>query len=431
MLGRSEESFMGSLVTRYRDRVLGLGETHQSSLPVFVLLSVALAIPVTAMVRVIQMLMVTSSQLWLGILGVIPGALLAVLSLSAVMWAFGSAKKEGARAYGVGLLASALAPLLAVESTAGIVTLLWRHGAIIGKAGSIAGLWPSERYFLWHTLDAIPFLKISETFGWGEPMELAGGAAGWIVVGLKVAVLIPLARLMVSAFWWVRARESKVDGDDFWLDEPAEYLSAFLVMTAGAYAFVIFLWPRHAWLARLLDDHVPASVDVFGQHIALAWVTPSVRWLVLGLLLVFCVYAGAFLIGLLFARFESVVTSLAAVGGVLLWLHVALVLTAAATILFVRSGVATTTPPLPADPPLTAGIGDQVWNFVNAIPGLDIPKTTHWTRRYAFSGWPVGVLTLGLRLSVVCALLGVLWQLGRIVRLIRPAVGTAVDSTAG
>ncbi|TDQ00829.1 hypothetical protein [Labedaea rhizosphaerae] len=404
------------LVIRYRNRLLGLGETYEANLPVFALMSAVLAIPVTGLVRVVQMFTVTGSRLWLGVLGVLPGFVLAVVSLVAVIWAFGSAKQAGARAYGVGLLVSVLAPVLAVEATAGIVTLLWRHGAIVAAHGAAPGLWASERFFLWHTLDAIPFLEIGDTFGWGEPTDLAGGAPSWIVVGLKLLVLIPLARLLVSAFWWLRAKESRTPGDEFWLDSPAGFLMPLLGVTAAAYAFLIWLWPSDSWLARLLDDLVPASVDVAGRHLPLAWVTPSVQWLVGGLLLMFGVFLGMNLIIMLFARFESVTAMAAAVLMTLLWMHIALIMTAAVVILFVRGGIATATPPLPPDAPLTAGIGDQVWGFVNAVPGLDIPKTTHWTRHHAFSGWPVGVLTLGLRLSVVVALLGLLWLLGRLVR---------------
>ena len=397
------------MVARYRDRLLGLGEAYEDNLPLFVLLSAALAVPVTALIRVIQSFTVTSSQLWLGILGVLPGVVLAVVCLVAVIWAFGSTKLVGARAYGVGLLASVLAPVLAVESTAGIVTLLWRHGALAAGAPS---LWASERFFLWHTLDAIPFLEVSDTFGWGEPGDLAGGAPSWIVVGLKVVVLIPLARLLVSAFWAVRAKASKKAGDEFWLDDPADYLVPILGSTAVAYVFLFALWSPGSWIARLLDDHVPDSVDVVGKHIPLTWVTLSVQWLVGGLLLLFCVFIGLNIIRLLFSRLESVLAMLGVALATVLWLHLALILTAATAVLFVRTGIATTAPPLP-DPPLTAGIGDQVWGFVNAIPGLDIPKTTHWTRSHAFSGWPVGVLTLGLRLTGVTVLLGLLWLLGR------------------
>jgi hypothetical protein len=419
--------FVGSLPAQLRDR-LRLGETDLSRLLSFGFLSVLAAILVTALVRVIQMFTVTNSQLWLGIIGVVPGAVLAAGCLAVALWAFGSAKRVGARAYNVGVLVSVLAPVLAIEAAAGIVTLLWQHGAIVPAHGGVAGLWASERYFLWHTLDAIPFLEIADTFGWGEPTDLVGGAPGWIVVGLKVVVLIPVARLLVSVYWAMRDHESILQDDP----DPDDYKFAgayalfILPFTGLAYAFLILLWSPGSVLARLLD-RLPDSVQVADLHVGLLWLTPTIRWLSLGLLLFYCAFLGVGAVLLAVMMAGSIRTRLLTVLAVLLWLHLALVLTAATTILFVRSGLATTTPSLPADAPITIGVGDQVWNFVNAVPGLDIPKTTHWNRHYAFAGWPVGVLTLGLRLSAVAAMLGVLWLLSRVARPDRNGVAAPIE----
>ncbi|MBE8522128.1 hypothetical protein ILP97_32375 [Amycolatopsis sp. H6(2020)] len=403
-------------------QLTSVGERYTDVLPALVAVSALIAVPVTGLIRVLQMFTVTSPHWATAILGVLPGALLSLASLGAVLWAFGNVKQAAARAYGVGLLASVLAPLLTVEATAGIVTVLWRHGVLAGQPGSVPGLWASERYFVWHTLDAIPFLEIEDTFAWPEPHELSGTAAGSIVVALKVVLLLPMARLLASAYWWVRNRESKLAGDDFG-DEADLTASAALwtlLLTLPAYAGVLFLWPPEAPLARWLRDHVPKSVDVARVRVPLGWVTPSLQWLTLVVLLLLCGFFGLAVIVAAFVRHNSAWWAALAVVGVLLWTHLALVLTASTVLLSVRTGWATAVPPLPPGAPLTTGVGDQLRGFANAIPGLDITKTTHWARRYVFTGWPVGVITLGFRVAAVFAVLGLVWLVARLPGLIRP-----------
>lgn len=406
------------LFSRARESLLALGENYADELPVFVIVSAVLAVPLTALVRVLQMVTVTSQHLWLAILGLLPGAALSLVSLGAVMWAFGAAKRAAARAYGIGLLASVLAPLITVESAAGIVTTLWRHGWITSQPGSVPGLWASERYFVWHTLNAVPFLQIDQTFSWVEPHELSGTSAGWVVVGLKVLLLLPLARMLTSVYWWLRTRESTARGGE--TEGSGTFAVLLAVLTVPTYACMIWLWPPQSALPRLLDDHVPASVDVLHQHIPLGWVTPTVQWLLLAGLLFLCALSGLGAIAAAFLRHDSIWLGLVAVLGVLLWLHLALVLAASTTMLFVGTGIAATTPPLPPDAPLTVGVGDQLWGFANAIPGLDITRTTHWVRPYVFTGWPAGAISIGFRMAAFVAILGLLWLSARLVRLARP-----------
>ncbi|HET6710860.1 hypothetical protein [Amycolatopsis sp.] len=398
-------------------QLTSVGERHTDVLPALVLVSALIAVPVTGLVRLLQTFTVTSPRPVTAFLGVLPGALLSVAGLGAVLWAFGNVKQAAARAYGVGLLASVLTPLLTVEATAGIVTLLWRHGGLTARPGSVPGLWASERYFLWHTLDAVPFLEVEDTFAWPEPAELSGTAAGTIVVALKVVLLLPMARLLVSAYWWVRNRESTLAGEDIGEDAEVAAVPAVwtLLLAVPAYAGAWFLWPPEAPLARWLRDHVPQ---------ALGWVTPVAQWLTLAVLLLLCGFFGLWVIVAAFFRHNSAWWALVAVAGVLLWAHLALVLTASAVLLSVRSGLAAAVPPLPPDAPVAVGIGDQLWGFANAVPGLDITETTHWTRRHVFTGWPVGVITLGFRLAALFAVLGLVWLVARLPGLLRPRAET-------
>jgi hypothetical protein len=224
--------------------------------------------------------------------------------------------------------------------------------------------------------------------------------------------------MQASAYWWLRARESAEQGRD--TEATAPITAWILLATVLTYACAIWLWPPRSALARLLDDTIPPSVELLHQHIPVNWVTPAIQWLALALLLLLCCSLGLGAISAAFMRHDSVQWSLLAIAGVLLWLHLALVLTAATTMLLARSGLATTTPSLPLDAPLTVGVGIQLWEFANAIPGLDITKTTHWVRPYVFTGWPAGAISLGFRLTALVALLTLPWVFARLIRSFYP-----------
>jgi hypothetical protein len=56
----------------------------------------------------------------------------------------------------------------------------------------------------WHFLESVPLLRINETLHWQEPLVYRGAAAGWLVVALKVAVILPLIQ-MIRGYWKLRA----------------------------------------------------------------------------------------------------------------------------------------------------------------------------------------------------------------------------------
>jgi hypothetical protein len=59
-------------------------------------------------------------------------------------------------------------------------------------------------FFLWHFLDAVPLLKITETLKWDVPLTYTSGTVGLIVLVFKVVVILPV----IGAFTWYATGET-------------------------------------------------------------------------------------------------------------------------------------------------------------------------------------------------------------------------------
>ena len=59
-------------------------------------------------------------------------------------------------------------------------------------------------FYTWHFLDSIPLLKVNETLHWKEPLVYRGAAAGWLIVALKVAIILPLIQ-SIRIYWKIRS----------------------------------------------------------------------------------------------------------------------------------------------------------------------------------------------------------------------------------
>jgi len=60
-------------------------------------------------------------------------------------------------------------------------------------------------FFLWHFLDAVPLLKITETLKWEVPLTYTSSTVGLIVLVFKAVVILPV----ISAFTWYATREKE------------------------------------------------------------------------------------------------------------------------------------------------------------------------------------------------------------------------------
>lgn len=75
----------------------------------------------------------------------------------------------------------------------GVIDLHTPDGAAISNAGQVADL------LVWHSFEQIPALAVNDTLQWDPPLEYSGGA-GWLVLGFKLLILLPLVPVFVAAW---------------------------------------------------------------------------------------------------------------------------------------------------------------------------------------------------------------------------------------
>jgi hypothetical protein len=119
--------------------------------------------------------------------------------------------RRGIALYGYGMLP--FAGILALIAAFAVLTAALRvEGMIAAKpqaaTGSFIGI--SLGYYAWHLLDAVPALDIPKTLNWEAPMKLTGHGGGALLLAFKLAVIIPIAQLIVAliAGWKGRANSS-------------------------------------------------------------------------------------------------------------------------------------------------------------------------------------------------------------------------------
>ena len=403
------------VLARSTDRALDpLEENFRETWPSFVAISVLVAIPVTGCVRGAHMVTVNSEHTSLVWLGLLPGVLISATSLAALGWATLRRAAQPERAYTVGLLASAVATLVTVESVAGVTAALWHSGAIMSRPDAEPSLWASERYFLWQLLQSFPFLELEGSFRWREPKEHLGAVGASGVIALKLVLLLPLTRLVVSGYWWLRTKPSRAarGGGAAWIVVAGAVVGALLT-----YGSLLAIWTPDAPLARLLEDQLPPDMELGGHTIPLGWVELGVSWACVAVLMWLCGLLGLAVLVLVSQQHDEIRSLAAVFTAILLLLPVATVLAAVATLLAVESGLAHSVPELPADAPVAVAVESQLWGLADAIPFLDIPETFRWRRPHHFTGWPVGLVGVGFKLFAVMAMLTMPWLSARLVSL--------------
>ncbi len=61
-------------------------------------------------------------------------------------------------------------------------------------------------FYMWHFLDAVPFLEVNKTLHWDEPLTYSSGWIGFTLLVFKILVILPV----IAAFAWYW---KKVDSD--------------------------------------------------------------------------------------------------------------------------------------------------------------------------------------------------------------------------
>jgi len=92
----------------------------------------------------------------------------------------------------------AVATFLLQESESVTLTLGSAKALSVGAMGD---------FFLWHFLNAVPVLKITDTLLWDPPLTYDQPAVGWILLAFKISVISPV---IVAFGWsWRRFRETQ------------------------------------------------------------------------------------------------------------------------------------------------------------------------------------------------------------------------------
>ncbi|MFJ8578380.1 hypothetical protein [Micromonospora sp. NPDC093277] len=97
-------------------------------------------------------------------------------------------------------LTSAAAVMVSVEAFAAVTAAM---------ADGDSALWAIERLYLWHLVDSVPLLDIAGRLEWTEPPVLPGIAGRLLVLGFKLVVIPPLARVAVAVYALVESRSNE------------------------------------------------------------------------------------------------------------------------------------------------------------------------------------------------------------------------------
>lgn len=116
--------------------------------------------------------------------------------------------------YSVGVLA------LAVIFFATTTFLIWEGGGltILPAGGTEVSPDVLLAFYLWHFLDAVPLLDVNATLQWSAPATYDGAAVGWLLLGFKVLVIVPVIAAF-RGYWTLRrdlpsARKAALDPAD-------------------------------------------------------------------------------------------------------------------------------------------------------------------------------------------------------------------------
>lgn len=424
------------LLSREKEKRLDSAESHVSrAWPEFLVASLIIGSTVTLLVRAAHMLGEWSDTSWIEMLCVIPGILISVFALGVLIWSslnIRTARRE--RAYATAFLASAVATLVSVESAAGVTCYLARVTAPPGASTNL-DLWSAERFYLWHLIELIPFAHPQETLGWSEPDEVTGVVSRSIVLLLKVVLVLPLAQVFISGFWWLRSKfpdshQLQNTALDQWRASAGWPASAYEPEDSRSFSYEVswmaaatvlvtiigwgWIWAPTSVFQQVIDEFIPPTFQILGlgPNIERTFLGDGVR-------LITTVW-WIWIFGMsCHAQFvENILIPKAALSllfEVMIAITIAMIQAAAlaALLLYVliRLKWASVSPALPNDGPVFALIESQMWGLAYDIPGLEVTNTLGWQQPHSVKGFLPGVIVLALKTFVLlCLMTLILWS---------------------
>lgn len=297
---------------------------------------------------------------------------------------------------------------------------------------STEGLWSARTFFLWHVADTLPVLAVTDTFVPRKP-TLALGAAGFLALALKVALILPLFRIAVAAFRVFDGSGGTADREGFRVFTPngprtrsdlplwRSAVRAIVVVTASGGALTVMLtvcnWvgPLSERVASVLPRTTARWVRAVGARVLDVLGSLFVQSVVLAVLSVVLILSTWLIVrGLL--RADLGVLSRVTVGLAVLFaslMSLLLVFSTAVAVDLLLTSL------LEGRPPMVEAAGRLewfAWHSMDVVPEWTVPGVLDWPKPTGPSSWWSGVL---LMLAKLIAVLVIAVPVARVARAAR------------
>ncbi|MGK2318287.1 hypothetical protein [Gordonia rhizosphera] len=310
---------------------------------------------------------------------------------------------------------------------AALTTVLIRHGVIDTVQGETPGLFEVEALYLWHLVDAVPILGITDALHWPAPVTLSDPSGGALLLSFKMLLLIPLVGVLLASLRLVLdtvptqlaerfARqpdrwETNVEDDRRETSAGGRALTALalapfiLLTTAVELALLELVVRRASFVEEWVDTHVPGAIHGFGHSVSISWLPQAIDVAGAGAMIALTFVAFEVLEIGVFVR-EHSRTSTIGVAGLVLWLFcLSLLAATAVTLMLLHAGVAKTTTPLTGTNEIGATLDWFSWHLAESIPALDVANTLGWTVEVQYVDPWTGTVLVAMRAIMVAILL--------------------------
>jgi hypothetical protein len=366
--------------------------------------------------------------------GLLPAFAISAGLVALLLWAYWRVRlaKWDARSNAI-LALSVVTVAVTIEAFAGLIAVLGQRGVVRTGDGGTPSLLSSEVEFLWQFAHAVPILAIPDTLHWQEPLAFNDQIAGGVTLLFKIALIIPLARLVIAAYQFIRSDIEAAQRKRWERDERAQiqtpslrrrllwphrqgtrtveaWSAAFywMVLAGGAVFVTQLIFDPTRLGRRWFIQHAPSEIAVGDRHIPLGWVPATAGVLAAGILLV--VLGQLIMVMYEDSFFTEPRTAGELLGALAAYIALLIALFCVCTVVLLvllDVSLADTRPALPSRsfPGAATWLG---WKSSDAIPVLSVPATLNWPLVTVFTDSWSAVLLLLFEVAVLSLLLVVL-----------------------
>jgi hypothetical protein len=315
----------------------------------------------------------------------------------------------------LGFATSAVVIGVAAQAFAAMNVYLALRGA--AGNGDPPSLWRTETSYIWHFLDAVPFVDVPSTLHWCEPHVFHDHMSGSLLLVFKLAVIVPFVGFWLAAYHALEREQERAKnptGHGLRVFDIAEKIEVgaggaagvfilLLALVLGLYFGLPAVFDSTARLNRWLGGKIPDAVDFRGYHIPLSWVevVPQAIGVVLLLYLAFIVVA-LLAFRLDFAPTRTTWWNRVGPLGAYVCLIVFLVeLWSMLSLTLLHWGLATAHPPPATGDEVPATLGYYLWHALDLIPALDVPQTLNFRLPIRFVDSGSAALLLAFEIAIL------------------------------